>query len=529
MTSRRDVIVFGLIALVASFFIVRLVGAPSYTDAYYHFNAASRFAAGQGLSDTYLWTYLGAPDRLPADGAFPSHLYWMPLTSLIAGVSMAIFGSPGDHAIAQLPFIPMLASVALIGFWLGGRLTGNRRGAWLAGTISLCNGFFIRYWGAVETFAPYAFFGASALAVMGVLLGRLHQHPVSWRMLLGWGGAGVLCGLAHMTRNDGLLLVGIGGLLILIVGAVRRMWRTLFAAGIALTLGYLCAMTPLFVRNMQVTGSLLPFGGTQAIWFIEYNELFNFPPDANPQRLLDFGVFETRRDAIVNNGMTFLAVEGLIVMTPFMLIGLWIKRREPLVVVFGAYALVLHVAMTLIFPFPGYRGGLLHSAAALIPGWAALGVVGLDAAVGWAAQRRRWRVQQARIVFGGALAGVALSLSIYIGVRGGVPPTTLATTPPIYPHLTTILPADARILINDPAQLYYFTGLGGAVLPNEAPSVIAEIADHYALTHVLIELDAAENPLTPTPLAGIIDSPPPFLQLLPLEDFPAVRLYAIRR
>ena len=85
--SRRDYLLFALVALIAAVVIVRLIQAPGYADAYYHFNAATRLASGQGLTDAYVWTYIGAPDRLP----MPSHLYWMPLTSVIAGISMALF------------------------------------------------------------------------------------------------------------------------------------------------------------------------------------------------------------------------------------------------------------------------------------------------------------------------------------------------------------------------------------------------------------------------------------------------------
>lgn len=33
-----------------------LAGAPGHTDAFYHFNAANRLEAGDGLVDDYLWT-----------------------------------------------------------------------------------------------------------------------------------------------------------------------------------------------------------------------------------------------------------------------------------------------------------------------------------------------------------------------------------------------------------------------------------------------------------------------------------------
>src|SRR5690606_24188 len=77
------------------------------------------------------------------------------------------------------------------------------------------------------------------------------------------------------------------------------------------------------------------------------------------------------------------------------------------------YALAMHLAMTLIFAYPGYRGGLFHSSSALLPYWAACGVIGLDRAIEWIGRRRRWRIRQAQAVFGAALVVIAALLSVY--------------------------------------------------------------------------------------------------------------------
>ncbi|MFN8564457.1 MAG: hypothetical protein U0703_23205 [Anaerolineae bacterium] len=88
--------------------------------------------------------------------------------------------------------------------------------------------------------------------------------------------------------------------------------------------------------------------------------------------------------------------------------------------------------MTFVFPFPGYRGGLLHSAAALVPFWAALGAAGLDDVVDWVARRRRrWNARTAKVVFSGGLVVVAVGLSAYIGMSGRVAPRD----PAIYAEL----------------------------------------------------------------------------------------------
>ncbi|MBZ0276385.1 MAG: hypothetical protein K8I60_09580, partial [Anaerolineae bacterium] len=461
--GHRGWILFALLATVGAFFIVRLSSAPGYTDSYYHFNAAVRLVSGEGLTDPYLWTYIGAPDSLPA----PSHRYWMPLTSLIAALGMKVFNAPGDYAAAQLPFIELLGATALTGFWLGGKLGGGTRHAWMAGLLTLFSGFFTRFWGQTDTFAPYALVGSLCLVSMGQATSpsRSTSRPDNFtnipanRSVVGAHGRaplrepniqrgilfaliGLRVGLAHLTRADGVLL--------LIVGYVVALWpvrgeryttilRRALPGLVVMTLVYLLVMLPWFAHNVAVGGTPLPVGGTQAIWFREYNDLFNYPPDASPGTFFADGIaplFTTRWEAFTNNLATFIAVEGLVVMAPLMLVGLWVRRRDGFLRGFWLYALGVHLAMTLVFPFPGYRGGLLHSAAALIPWWAALGVVGLDDTVEWIARRRRqWRAGTAKVIFSAALLAVALFLSLSTGLANRVG----RSTPRLYENLRATL------------------------------------------------------------------------------------------
>ena len=166
-----------------------------------------------------------------------------------------------------------------------------------------------------------------------------------------WMIAGALAALGHLTRADGLLLLIVGVLVIVwmgwrtIKGQTRRSAPTedqerahdrvplqeIMVALVALGIGYTLVMLPYFVRNLQAIGSPLPLGGTQAIWFSEYNDIFNYPPNSSPATLFANGLgtlISSRREALVNNVATFVAVEGLIVMTPLMLIGWWRRRRE---------------------------------------------------------------------------------------------------------------------------------------------------------------------------------------------------------
>ncbi len=522
-------LLFGLIALIGAFLITRgLVEQPGgFTDVFYHFNAANRLVQGQGLTDPYLWVYVGMPDSLPA----PSHLYWMPLTSLLAALGMGLLNAPGSYAAAQVPFALLLAATAGLAYGLGRRLGGQARHAWLAGLITLFGGFYMRFWGATDTFVPYAFVGSACL----LAIGQSVSVQSSQRRYLWAGLVGVLAALGHLTRADGPLLLGIAWVVWLwpwdFSGADRpvtlrsRVFMILIASAV-----YLLVMLPWFARNLSVLGTPLPIGGAQGIWFTEYNDLFNYPPDANAVTFFADGIgllLRSRWEAFTSNLGTFVAVEGMIILAPLMLIGLWMRRKGAFLRGFWLYALGIHVVMTLVFPFPGYRGGLLHSSTALLPWWAALGVVGLDDVVDWVARRRRkWNATSAKWIFSTAL----LLFIIFLSLSLALPRRVQVATPALYTELAKVLPDDARVMINDPLQLYYFTGHGGVVLPNEEPSVIPEIAQRYGVDYLLLEtlvVDGQTYVAAPDKLSTILDDPPDFLERLDIHLPSGALLYAI--
>lgn len=525
----RERLAFAVIALVGAFFIIRLVTAPTYTDAYYHLNAANRFVTGQGLTDPYLWTYIAEPDQLPA----PSHLYWMPFTSLTAALGMVLWNAPQNYAAAQFFLVLMLAGTVYIGFYLGERLGQSRRHAWSVGLLTLFSGYFARFWGAIDTFTPFAFVGALALLFLGFSVDESlpRRRWLIWIIL-----SGVFAALAHLTRADGVLFLLVGwsvliwSLLFHHQSAFKdRLFRCLVGI-LVMTFAYLLTMTPWFIRNINLVGSPLPVGGTQTIWFTSYDDIFNYPPDSSPATLFANGLTDflaSRWLALTNNLGTFIAVEGLIVMTPLMLIGLWRRRHQSFLRPFWIYALGMHLAMTFVFPFPGYRGGLFHSAAALVPWWAALGILGLDDVIEWVSKRRRrWNARTAKQFFSGALVLIALALTLALNMAN---PRALSAPTALYQILKDQLPEDARLMVNDPAQLYYFTGFQGVVLPNEEPDVIPEIANRYGVRYLLLEQvsdDGTVSGAATSKLWSILTSPPDFLLPIPLP-LSDVRLYEI--
>ncbi len=261
---------------------------------------------------------------------------------------------------------------------------------------------------------------------------------------------------------------------------------------------------------MDEIGTPLPTGGMDTIWLRGYNELVNYPPGVSAADFWEWGagnILRSRWEALVTNLGTFVAVETWIVLGPFVLAGLWLRRRDPFLLGAVLYALGLHIAMTFVFAYPGYRGGLFHSSSALLPFWASVGLIGLDEGVMWMARRRRWRRKQAQTVFSGAVITLAVLLSVGVLVSRLSAWNDNGT---FYRTVAADVPDDAVLMVNDPAALYYHTGLSGVVVPNADPAVVPEIAARYGVNYLVLDVNRTK------PFTGLFlgEEERPFLRLV---------------
>jgi hypothetical protein len=239
---------------------------------------------------------------------------------------MWLLNAPGSYAAAQLPFTLMFAGTVYTGFWLGLRLGRTRYHAWMAGFLMLFSGFFVPFWGATDTFAPYALVGALCLVMIALALQSERRRVLYWLL------AGAFAGLGHLTRADGVLLLFAGWAAVLWPFYRSADQRRTEGNGLqrfrylaVLTSGYMLVMLPWFIRNLNLIGTPLPVGGAQGIWFTQYDDIFNYPSVATAEAFFANGpglLFQSRWEALTGGLMTWLAVEGLIIVAPLMLLAL---------------------------------------------------------------------------------------------------------------------------------------------------------------------------------------------------------------
>lgn len=477
----RDLVTLVLLALAVDGLVAALIASPGYTDSYYYFNGGQFLVSGHGLVEPYRWNYVNAPASLPA----PGFDFWQPLPAFLSAAGILIFGQAHPFDSAQWIFVLVAALLPAIAYLWAARL-GTRRQALIAGLLMVFSGFYVVRWSLPETFAPFALAGAGCLFLVSLAGARDRW----WLWLL----AGGLAGLANLTRADGLLLVGIGVVFALMRPNRRWLW-TVCVIG-----GYVLVMLPWFLRNLAIFGSPLAPGGINALWLTEYNGLFNYPQNVTAARYFASGwgaILAVKWDVLLTNLTSFVAVQNLIFLAPFTLVGAWRRWRSPWVLPALIYQLGMFAAMTFAFSLPGKFGGYYHSAGALLPVTFALAALGLDDVLGWAAARRGWRLASALAVFGAASVALAVCLSIYLVLVSvvGLPlngQIAWNQTDSIYRTIGDDLNQmgagqDVRVMVNNPPGFFYFTGRGGMPVPNGGEDMLLRAAHDYHLAFLVLD------------------------------------------
>lgn len=412
--KRSDLLLLLLFGVGISCLTASFQKSPGYMDAEYYYAGGLRLADGQGFSEMVLWNYLDDPSGLP----HPSHGYWMPLVSILSAVGM-VLADAAEFWAARLVFL-LLATitpclVAIFSF----SLTRRRDLASLAGLLALFSGFYLPYLVTTDSFAIYILLGVIFFTLLQKYSKREGNiNDLGFALLVG-----IVAGVMHLTRVDGLIWLITGWVALLLHHINLRPLkihsaRTALAALALSLLGYLVVMGPWMLRNLQTFGSPLSAGGLQVFWITGYDDLFIYPASQlTPERWWQTGLGEilgARLWAVGQNLQTMVAVQGNIFLWPLIILGAWRLRSDRTVQAASLGWLITFIVMAFVFPFAGGRGGFFHSGAAVQPVWWAVAPLGLDAFVEWGGRLRRWNIPQARRFFQAGLLILVLLISIFV-------------------------------------------------------------------------------------------------------------------
>jgi hypothetical protein len=496
----RDWLWLALLGLLVQAFWAWRIQHPTYFDAYYYTVNAQQIAQGEGLTEPVIWQYLDEPESIPK----PSFTYWMPLTSFLGALGYRLVDSFRG---AQLPFWLLAGLLPLLSYSISWRFSPARWQARTAALFTMAGGYYAAYWVQPSTFVFFAWVGAGCLLAIAWA-----QERQRWGF---WFLAGLLAGAAHLTRADGLLLLGVGGLIWLWSGReifrARRhsqkefpLARSSYAGWIIngglLMAGYLLVMGWWFYRTWLLTGRALSPVGAETVFLTTYDDIFAFNRHFDLQGYLAWGwsnILQSKLEASWLSLQTFVGVVGITGFSLFVIIGWWRlgrDRPEPERYVLRTFlrpytllAILLFVVMSLVFTFPGQRGSLLHSSTALWPWSMALAAAGTGYMVDWfAARRRNWKPAGARLFF--AITFTILIFFITFIVSGSQPLSVEEGQ--LYHQIGRDLPAGSVVMVGSPADFYYHTGLPALVVPNEDPAGMWAAAQKFNATHLILTADS---------------------------------------
>jgi len=490
-----------LLALVAR--LVLLIHFPdaAYPDSYYYSDVARNIAAGHGLNVDFVWIFAEVGGKIPATPVLPipSNGHWMPLASFVQVPLLAIFG-PNPIA-AGLPFA-LIVSLAAPLTWAIARDAGSSRQVTIgAGILVALPALLLVFMVQPDNFSLYQPLVAAALWLGArALRGDARAFAV----------AGLLVGLATLSRNDGVLA---GATLALAFGWDRwRAWRSGGTRRPAIPVWAVVACFGLFVavmapwiwRQLVVFGQISPSSASGKVFFIRtIGEWNSIDTPASLDWLLGQGIgplVASRLGGLVAaiGVFTTLALAQILVVP--LIIGAWARRRSVDFGPFFVYAAMLFAFSALVSAVHVPGGTFIHSAVALVPHAYILVLEGVAVGVAWiAARRRAWNVKTATTIFSSAVVALAAITAIVVGlgVHGGwAAQRSDRQAIGAALDLAGATP-DARVMSLDAAGFNYITGHPGVVTPNDPIETIQRVAVAYQIEWLVIERDNAVPALAP--------------------------------
>jgi hypothetical protein len=473
--------------LIIPFAISRFQSMPGYMDADYYFAGGMQLAESRGFTEPYLWNYLDNPPELP----HPSHTYWMPLASIVSALGMWLAGK-STYAAGHLPFIFLSACVPLLTAGLAFDVSRQTRLAIVSGLLSIFSLYYAPFMPVPDNYAVFMLLGSAFLLVA--------PRRESWAPIV----LGALAGLMTLARSDGLLWLGLAGLIVMwnssqssngTQNRSHKWLRLVISFGLLVLLGYFLTIGWWHVRNLDLFGSLLTPGGGRLLWLQSYNQTFIYPPEnLTRESFLQAGwdiALQNRVRAFTSNLSNAFGAQGGIFLFPFILIGLWHLRRDLRTKIAIIGWLILFAVMTAIFPFAGARGSFFHAGAAFQPYWWVAAPIGLDAAIAWARRGGRFTDRNAPIFLQGILVLLAIFMTGYL-VNFRVIANGWAKDDSIYPSIHNILlEAGIRqgdvVIVRNPPGYYITSGHSAIALPFGDESTILAVAEKFSARYLVLE------------------------------------------
>jgi hypothetical protein len=526
----RTPIALYLLALVARLVTAALFPDPAYPDSFYYVDVARQLAAGHGFNVDFIWIFPEVGGHIPANPILPipSNAHWMPLASIIQVPFIWLLGPTAFASAVPFAFAGAFAAPLA---WLIGKDAGAPRVVQLgAGILTALPALSFVYMVQPDNFSLYQPLVAGALFLAGRGLRGSRRAFV---------GAGLLAGVATLSRNDGVLVLIVLGAVwlwdrlrtrVAFGGDGPRPARIPLLAAVGAVAAFAISVVPWYARQLATFGSLSPSTASGKVLFIrDIGEWNSITIPATLDHLLGMGLgplLLTRVGGLVAGAFIFSILVGVLVLVPFGLIGAWARRRDAAFGPYFGYVVLLFAFSAIVSAVHVPGGTFIHSAVALAPQGYVLALWGIMVAVNWIAGRRSgWNPRSASRVFvtGAVAFGVATALLGVATVHGAWDGKRQRMESVAAALDTEGVPSTDRLMSIDASGYRYWTGRGGVVLVNDPIDTVEEVARAYDIRWLIVDADDS----VPAATALLDDATRPSWVGAPILDTAAVTVYPV--
>ncbi|HEY3118079.1 MAG TPA: hypothetical protein VGK54_15155 [Chloroflexota bacterium] len=517
----RNLWALGSVCFVGAVAVYRLYALrnaryPGHADPAFYYNVAQNLDAGRGPKVDFIWEFLTGQPDLPRY-AFD---YWLPMPSVLMWIAVHF-----SHGLAAALTVSVVMSVVLAAgtYWLARGLTRSQWVPAAAAAVVTVQPVITRFSVQAES--------ANYLAAFGVLTMAAAVGARSRPWL--WPVAGVMAGLAGLSRNEGLLLI-----IVVVIGAAASPTNRHKALPVAMTLaGYVVVTLPLYVMNAIYAGAPMLSAFTKVPFINTYEDLFSPHVDQSFRALLGggpvtFAVLRAR--ALVNEiSAGFASMFPPDAVLALLLLGSALSRTDrstnseavswrsrlhlvafqwlrsaiawPWLVPAG-FAVVVVVFYALVVPVVSSAGGVDKAMATIVP----VVVVGAILQL----QKLRFRPAATASIVAVMALGPLLTLpasNAYIGANNQTGDGAAMLTSSLRTEQMCI-GTNVVLMTRNPWEITQATGFPTVMIPNAPLAGILEVAHRYRVTDIQLsqtrvwalagavkQADAGYGPLAPAP------------------------------
>ncbi len=355
-SCRNYLIATFVLAFIMKLFYIAIEVHPGVGDSSYYYILAENLASGRGFVVDFIGHYMSIPDQI----THYANDYWMPLASVIMAIFMFVFGK--SLFIALIPATIASLLTGYVTYKLAKFFTGSDFVSAVSAGIVIWTPTYSTFCIGPDSPVYYVLFVCSSLYFL------ITRRDELTSLIL----AAFLGGLAHLTRQDGVLLF----ITIIIYIAIIYPARKAIKYGLIATAAYVLTLSPLMVLNYVHLGTPLTGCAARTPFFTEYFDFYNYTGDISLRTFMDLGISKIIMDKIkvglFNSKIIYKYLGSFLWIMALAGIGGWLidsKKRvwrneylPPLILVVSLY-LIYSFITTYISVF----GGFLRSGMVMVP------------------------------------------------------------------------------------------------------------------------------------------------------------------